>query len=110
MPCSTSARRATSAHLLPNYDEYLIAYKDRGAVVGSDPAGGARRFDYFVHHLVIDGRLAGSWKRTLKADSVEIDVAPYRRLRPAEEQAVAKAAARYGKFAGKRVVFSISRT
>lgn len=61
-------RASTSAHLLPNYDEYLIAYKDRG------PVTGASARDVFSHSLVIDGRLAGNWRRTLRKDSVLADV------------------------------------
>ena len=55
-------------HLLPNYDEYLIAYKDRGAVVETSRAANlvARSNGGFAHHLIIDGRLAGGWRRTLQ--------------------------------------------
>jgi hypothetical protein len=34
---------SATAHLLPNYDEYLVAYKDRGPVVGSSPGNGSER-------------------------------------------------------------------
>ena len=60
---------------LPNYDEYLIAYKDRGPVVGDSGR------DVFAHYFVVAGRLAGSWKRTLNKDSVVVEAVPYRRLR-----------------------------
>src|SRR4029453_3845319 len=33
-PASIKARASGTAHLLPNYDEFLIAYKDREHVVG----------------------------------------------------------------------------
>ena len=84
-------RASTSAHLLPNYDEYLIAYKDRGPVVAASGR------DVFAH-FVIDGRLAGSWKRTLKKDSVVVEAVPYRRLSRENTRALASAAERYGKF------------
>jgi hypothetical protein len=51
-------RGRSSAHLLPNYDEYLIAYKDR------DPVTEGAGRDMFSHYVVIDGRLAGTWRRT----------------------------------------------
>jgi hypothetical protein len=91
-----------SAFLLPNYDEYLIAYKDRGAVVDADRAANiaARIGGAFSHHLIIDGRLAGSWQRTLEPASVVIDVAPYRPLTPTQQRAVAGAADCYGEFLG----------
>jgi hypothetical protein len=91
-----------SAFLLPNYDEYLIAYKDRGAVVDADRAANivARSGGAFSHHLIIDGRLAGSWQRTIEPASVVIEVAPYRPLTPTEQRAVAGAAECYGEFLG----------
>ena len=50
-----------SAYLLPNYDEFLIAYKDRGAIAGMPRAadGVVRPPDVFSHHLVIGGGSRG---------------------------------------------------
>jgi hypothetical protein len=80
------------AHLLPNYDEYLVAYKDRGPVFGSSGR------DLFAHYFVIGGRLAGRWKRTLKKNAVRLELVPYRRLSREDARALASAAERYGKF------------
>jgi hypothetical protein len=68
LSCFSTAARAASppplAHLLPNYDEYLVAYRDRQLVVtGSSGDGVVRAADAFAHHIVVDGRLAGSWSR-----------------------------------------------
>jgi hypothetical protein len=79
-----TARGSVTAHLLPNYDEYLVAYKDRGPVVGSSGR------DVFAHYFVIDGRLAGSWKRTLKNDAVLVESVPYRRLGPEGARALSR--------------------
>jgi hypothetical protein len=85
-------KASATAHLLPNFDEYLVAYKDRGPVVGSS------RGDVFVHHFVIDGRLSGRWKRTLKKGAVLLESVPYRRLSREEARALASAGERYGRF------------
>jgi hypothetical protein len=94
--------KGCAALLLPNYDEYLIAYKDRGAVVDSARAANivARSNGAFSHHLVIDGRLAGSWTRTVKGNAVLIEVAPYHKLTPVQSRAVMSAADCYGEFLG----------
>ena len=95
--------------MLPNYDEYLIAYKDRGAVIDSARAANivARSNGAFSHHLVIDGRLAGGWTRTVKGTSVLIEVAPYKKLTPVQSRAVMSAADCYGEFLGVPASLSI---
>lgn len=99
-----ATRASTSAHLLPNYDEYLIAYKDRGPVVGASGR------DVFAQFFVIDGRLAGSWRRTLKRDSVLVEAVPYRRLSRADQRALASAADLYGRFWGLPAELSVRQS
>ena len=88
-----------AAHLLPNYDEYLIAHKDRHLVISRGSGDGVTRItDPFVHHVVIDGRLAGSWTRTVKAGSVAVECALYGRPNAEAVRALDAAAARLGTF------------
>jgi hypothetical protein len=88
-----------AAYLLPNYDEYLIAHKDRHLVVSRGSGDGVTRIkDPFVHHVVIDGRLAGSWTRTVKAGAVAVECAMYGRPNAEAARALDAAAARLGKF------------
>lgn len=92
-----------TAHLLPNYDEYLIAFKDRGSAV---PAALASRRDPFAHHLVVDGRLSGSWRRTVERAHVVVDVATYRRLTNDERRRVMAAGESLGRFLERDVRLS----
>jgi hypothetical protein len=94
--------KRNTAFLLPNYDEYLIAYKERGAFVDASRAANivARSGGAFANHLVIDGCLSGGWHRTVKGNSVAIEVAPYKKLTPQQARAVAVAAEAYGEFLG----------
>lgn len=56
-----ASRRTSQVYLLPNYDEYLIAYKDRPAADAGRAANvEARSNGAFPHHVIIDGRVAGS--------------------------------------------------
>jgi hypothetical protein len=88
-----------AAHLLPNYDEYLIAHKDRHLVISRGSGDGVTRIkDPFVHHVVIDGRLAGSWTRTVKAGSVAVECAMYGRPNAKAARALEAAAERLGTF------------
>ncbi len=59
-------------HLLHTYDEY-ISYRDRSAI--HDPARGA--LFTFDHLLVVDGRIVGTWKRTLAKGGVTVTTSPF---------------------------------
>ena len=76
-----------SAHFLPAFDEYLVAYKDREqGILG--PA------------VIVDGRIAGTWKRTIDKTAVTIFFSPLRTLKNADLFNIAGAADRYGAFVG----------
>ncbi len=98
-------------HLLPVYDEYLVAYRDREAV----PHGSLvinRNFRpsdsvIFQHTLVIAGHVAGTWRRTESSKSVAIDVIPTRRLTRPERRAIDEAAGRYEEFLCTPVACSV---
>lgn len=88
--------------LLPSFDEYLLGYRDRSAML--DPAhatgvnpGGNGIFNPIV---VIGGRVRGSWKRTIKRDRVEITATPFAAFTKREQRAIALEAERYGAFLG----------
>jgi hypothetical protein len=91
----------SSAHLLPAFDEYLVAYRDRGDVLDSKHRKrvtvGAGLLSPTV---VIDGRVVGTWRRTLARSSVAIALAPFGKLTRVERRAIAVAAARYASFLG----------
>jgi hypothetical protein len=52
-------------HLLPNYDELVVAYRDHAASLAPGVAGMLRsRPDAVANHLVaVDGRVVGGWRR-----------------------------------------------
>jgi hypothetical protein len=87
------------AHLVSVYDEYCIAYKDRSALAEGKRAEKLKGRD-FLNMLMIKGRIAGFWKRTLEKDSVTIDVSPLTPFSAAEKKALQDAAKRYGNFLG----------
>jgi len=91
-------RKAPRAFLLPPFDEYTIAYADRGAVVDRDRL--AATGHGIGSNLIIDGRLAGLWKRTLKRDTVAIELDPLLPLTPEEKALVPAAVEPYARFLG----------
>jgi hypothetical protein len=88
-----------TAHLLPVYDEYFVAYKDRQVIFDS-PDGKAplTSWDLLGPTVLVDGMAVGTWKRTDDKKSIELNF--IRTLKKAERAAVAEATARYAEFSG----------
>jgi hypothetical protein len=94
------------AYLLPPYDEFTVAYKDRSAAL--DPAFPNDPFLILGLVIVVDGRLVGSWKRTLTKDAVVVSLRLFAPLDGEQQAAVAQAAARYGRFVGLPLIIEWS--
>jgi len=106
--------RATAArdglvHLLPIYDEYIVAYRDRHAVPHRTArnAVAPREFVTFQHALVIDGQVAGTWRTAQTARAMSVKVYPLRRLTRDEKRELADAVRRYSRFQDRTVEISI---
>ena len=87
--------------LLPPFDEYTVAYKDRSAVL--DPSYAKLMntgYGIFKPIVVVDGQIVGIWKREFKKNSLVIEVSPFNSLTKADQQKIARAADRYAKFLG----------
>lgn len=100
----TGARPSAAVHLLPIYDEYLVAYRDRVAVPhGPGRVGAAGGGVTFRHALVSGGEVAGTWNVRAGRHTWALAVTPMRRLSRAERDGVAVAAARLGRFLGESI-------
>jgi hypothetical protein len=101
---ASSGQTEPAAHLLPNYDEYLIAYRDHDATLdpGLFPNRAALESALGGHILVLDGQVAGGWRRTVQGHDVTVDVAPVRPLSTVHREELQRAAERYGVFLGLR--------
>ena len=100
------------AWLLPAFDEMLCGYKDRSAILASEHQKATiLKNGIFSPVLLLEGKAAGTWKRTLKRDQVLIHISPFTPIDPAHREAVLAAAAEYGTFLGlKAEVELISRS
>jgi len=97
---SSSRRRRRAVHLLPIYDEYLVAYRDRFAVPhGSTTIVTNGRVVGFMHAMVIDGQVTGTW-RTAATRPGEVDLTPLRRLTESERHELAVVRRGYARFVG----------
>jgi hypothetical protein len=75
-------------HLLPAFDEYFVAYKERETIAGLN------NWDVLGPTIIIGGRVAGKWKLT----NGQITMNVLRSLNKSEQRAVAKAGERYRLF------------
>lgn len=90
-------------HLLPNYDEHVVAYRDHGHTL--DPAAAVAWRTRAgeppgTHLLARDGLVVGRWRRTLGRASAAVTVDLLVALGRAERAALARAAEAYGSFIG----------
>ena len=101
----TATRGPRAMYFLPAYDEYLVAYKDRSAAIG--PAHSAEGANLILGPtIVLNGRIAGTWKPVPAKDAVIVTLNPFAPLRGTARRAVLDAARRYGTFLGKTVTFA----
>lgn len=105
----TSKNNSSGAYLLPAYDEYTVAYKDRSVVL--DPAHATlAKNGIFNPVLILNGKVRGTWKRTLKKDQVVIDVTAFDKLSKSNTHIIKEAAAGYSQFVDVPVEISHSVT
>lgn len=88
-------RTRTSLHLLPIYDEYLVAYRDLQAVPRP-----AYLMGNFQHALVIGGQVTGTWRITAIRGGARITLETLRPLTGGESRRLAREVARYSRFQG----------
>ncbi|MBB6127714.1 winged helix DNA-binding domain-containing protein [Mucilaginibacter lappiensis] len=87
----------TKAYLLPAFDEFAIAYKDRDALINPQYLKQARHV-IFDPAIVVDNQVVGTWKRTIKTKSVDVHLNLFGPLNKTQEKAVEAAVSQYRKF------------
>ena len=94
---AAAAAGADGALLLPAFDEYTVAYRDRTAPAGGRelPAG-----ELLNPVMLLDGRAAGLWRARAGARTMRIELGPFGRLAAADRVRLEQAAERYAAFAG----------
>jgi len=93
--------RTPLVHLLPSFDEYLVAYKDRDVVI--DPAasrqGGIGGSTLLANPFVLrGGRVVAAWRRSLEKKNVIVEVRPLIALTARERRALEAEVRRLGAF------------
>jgi hypothetical protein len=90
-----------AVYLLPGFDEYYLGYKDRSFLLDAKYERRAVSSNgIFRPMIVIDGRVAGTWKQEGKRGVVVLLPQPFESLAKDQEQALITAANLYGRFLG----------
>ena len=93
--------RRGGAVLLPPWDEYIVAYRDREAAVGHLSNYAEQRLKTVGTSLVlIDGRVRGAWKIAARARAARFVPEYWTSMTSAEKRTVRDAALRHARFFG----------
>ncbi len=101
LPNGTTPKNAIrTTFLMPDYDELGMGYKDRSAIQsdakiivnirGENPI--------FNRMLVVNGRIAGTWKRTVSKNDVGVKTFPFKTLTTEEKKKVNFAVEQFKQF------------
>jgi hypothetical protein len=107
-PVRKARLQTPTLHLLPNYDEYLIAYRDHSASFDKPATGGSRAapmqaalYDMLARHIVVlDGRVIGGWRNVPATGETAVETRLFVTLDDSQKQALTAAAAAYSSFIG----------
>jgi hypothetical protein len=110
-PVSGAVPSTRTASLLPPWDEYTVAYRDRGAILRPEHAARQTRSENVLSPvLMIGGRIVGTWTRSLAGGTAVITLRPFEKLSEADRAKLARAAKRYGAFLQRPIRANVSRT
>lgn len=95
-------RSKKTIFMLPPFDEYAVAYKDRAAMLPENfqqkPALG------LSPAIIVNGQMAATWRRDLTKQEMTIDVSPFASLSKSTAQAIQTRTKAYGKFLNRKII------
>ncbi len=98
----SSTQQVSPSHecfLIPGFDEYFIAYKERSDVLDKKYAKHLNQGGGMVNGaIVVEGTMVGGWKRTFEKDHVVITTQLFENITASQQDALEKQAQRYGQF------------
>jgi hypothetical protein len=87
--------------LLPAFDEYLVAYRKRDAIIAPRDAKRVNAGGGMLRPAVVfDGRVIGTWRRELTKAGVAIELHLFERPSRTEQETIARAVETFGRFLG----------
>lgn len=102
--------RSKRLHLLQGYDEYIMGYSESKYVLDMSGAGRAGFQDRasYVGVVILDGQVAGRWKKAERKGSLLIQVDLHARFNSAQTRALHLAADKLADFVGLTAIVEVS--
>lgn len=93
-------KKSTTVILLPNYDEYVVGYTRRDMIMGKDTKEKMSRGGnpVFENTVLIDGIIAGNWKREIKKETVTVHINLFDDIPAASQKKIEQAEKNYKTF------------
>jgi hypothetical protein len=108
---------AFRVHLLPAFDEYLVSYADRSAMLGNPEMQKAikRMIEtkkltiihsngIFSPVIIVDGLVVGTWRKRIDKNKLIVSFTPYVKISKDDMKLAKEEAVRYGRFLEMDVV------
>jgi hypothetical protein len=93
-----------SVYLLPAFDEFIISYKDRRASLAKENQNVTiSKNGIFNPVIVINGQVAGLWKKNLNKNSILMDIHFFNTSTKASRKLIENCSLSYGKFLNQKV-------
>jgi hypothetical protein len=106
---SIPEKRKSSLYLLPAFDEFIISYKDRTAVLQQEHHAKAFTSNgIFYPAIVMNGKAIGLWKRNIQKDKVILEAEFFKNVSKTVMTSVEKSFNQFGKFVEKKTEIHFS--
>lgn len=105
-----AASESPVAHLLPNYDEHVVAYRDRSLSYHPRVRAESDRPDALLsrHAVAVDGLVVGTWRRTAARGGVRVEATLHDTLGADARAALEQTSERYAAFLERPVWLEVS--
>jgi len=100
-PGRVPASRSPAVRLVQGYDEYIMGFTETKRLLARRGSAWVPATPpVFALVVLLDGRVAGFWRRTVRRDKVVVEAALLERFEEDQMGALKEEAARYGEFIG----------
>ncbi len=105
---SKGVEESQDSFLIPGFDEYFIAYKDRSDILDKKYATHLNQGGGMVNGaIVVGGKMVGGWKRTFEKKNIVITMQLFEKITSMQQRSLEKQAQRYGTSFGMPIALTL---